>query len=127
MGETVGTAHGQVRRRPEAKARQESRTGTTFFFPTLRHGVALLSQELTLRFTKEKAELEQHMTLRRDKKREIVRKQLMEREQETTHSLVSKFSKEMIDLIKEKEQAVLVSLSLPSTHTRERETKAIVS
>ena len=61
------------------------------------------------------------MTLRRDKKREIVRKQLMEKEQETTHSLVSKFSREMIDLIKEKEQAVLVSFSLPHTHTRARE------
>jgi len=50
------------------------------------------------------------MTLKRDKKREIVRKQLMEKEQETTHSLVSKFSKEMINLIQEKELAVLVSL-----------------
>ena len=51
------------------------------------------------------------MTLKRDKKRELVRKQLMEKEQETTHSLVSKFSKEMITLIHEKELAVLVSLT----------------
>ncbi|CAF1401612.1 unnamed protein product [Rotaria sordida] len=65
-------------------------------------------RELTLRFTKEKAELEQNMTLKRDKKREIVRKQLMEKEQETTHSLVSKFSKEMINLIQAKEREVLV-------------------
>ena len=50
------------------------------------------------------------MTLKRDKKREMVRKQLMEKEQDTTHSLVSKFSKEMISLIQEKELAVLVSL-----------------
>jgi hypothetical protein len=50
------------------------------------------------------------MTLKRDKKRELVRKQLMEKEQETTHSLVSKFSKEMINLIQEKELSVLVSL-----------------
>jgi hypothetical protein len=50
------------------------------------------------------------MTLKRDKKREMVRKQLMEKEQETTHSLVSKFSKEMITLIQEKEIAALVSL-----------------
>jgi len=50
------------------------------------------------------------MTLKREKKREIARKQLMEKEQETTHSLVSKFSKEMISLIQEKELAVLVSL-----------------
>jgi hypothetical protein len=50
------------------------------------------------------------MTLKRDKKRELARKQLMEKEQETTHSLVSKFSKEMINLIQEKELAVLVSL-----------------
>lgn len=49
------------------------------------------------------------MTLKRDKKREIVRRQLMEREQETTHSLVSKFSKEMLDLIQAKEREVLVS------------------
>ena len=62
-----------------------------------------------MRFTKEKAELEQNMTLKRDKKREIVRRQLMEREQETTHSLVSKFSKEMLDLIQAKEREVLVS------------------
>lgn len=48
------------------------------------------------------------MTLKRDKKREMVRKQLMEREQETTHSLVSKFSKEMITLIQTKEREVLV-------------------
>ena len=67
-----------------------------------------LEKELTLRFSKEKAELEQNMTLKRDKKRELVRKQLMEKEQETTHSLVSKFSKEMINLIQEKELAVLV-------------------
>ncbi|CAF1254306.1 unnamed protein product [Rotaria sordida] len=67
-------------------------------------------RELTLRFTKEKAELEQNMTLKRDKKREIVRKQLMEKEQETTHSLVSKFSKEMINLIQAKEREVLVSI-----------------
>ncbi|CAF3971538.1 unnamed protein product, partial [Rotaria sp. Silwood1] len=66
-----------------------------------------IERELTLRFTKEKAELEQNMTLKRDKKREIIRKQLMEKEQETTHSLVSKFSKEMINLIQEKELAVL--------------------
>jgi hypothetical protein len=51
------------------------------------------------------------MTLKRDKKREIARKLLMEKEQETTHSLVSKFSKEMINLIQEKELAVLVSLN----------------
>lgn len=69
-----------------------------------------LSQELTIRFSKEKAELEQNMTLKKDKKRELARKQLMEKEQETTHSLVSKFSKEMINLIQEKELAVLVSL-----------------
>jgi len=49
------------------------------------------------------------MTLKRDKKREIVRKQLLEREQETTHSLVSKFSKEMINLIQAKEREVFVS------------------
>lgn len=49
------------------------------------------------------------MTLKRDKKREIVRKQLLEKEQETTHSLVSKFSKEMINLTQEKELAALVS------------------
>ncbi|CAF3461873.1 unnamed protein product [Rotaria socialis] len=67
-----------------------------------------MERELTLRFTKEKAELEQNMTLKRDKKREIVRKQLMEKEQETTHSLVSKFSKEMINLIQAKEREVLV-------------------
>ena len=65
--------------------------------------------ELTLRFTKDKAELEQNMTLKRDKKRELVRKQLMEKEQESTHSLVSKFSKEMINLIQRKEREVLVS------------------
>lgn len=67
------------------------------------------SQELTLRFKKEKAELEQNMTLKREKKRELIRKQLMEKEQESTHSLVSKFSKEMITLIQEKELAALVS------------------
>lgn len=50
------------------------------------------------------------MTLKRDKKREIVRKQLMEKEQESTHSLVSKFSKEMLNLIQTKEREVLVSL-----------------
>jgi hypothetical protein len=50
------------------------------------------------------------MTLKLDKKREIVRKQLLEREQETTHSLVSKFSKEMINLIQAKEREVLVSI-----------------
>jgi hypothetical protein len=50
------------------------------------------------------------MTLKRDKKREMARKLLMEKEQETTHSLVSKFSKEMINLIQEKEIAALVSL-----------------
>jgi hypothetical protein len=49
------------------------------------------------------------MTLKRDKKRELVRKQLLEREQETTHSLVSKFSKEMINLIQAKEREVFVS------------------
>jgi hypothetical protein len=49
------------------------------------------------------------MTLKRDKKREIVRKQLLEKEQETTHSLVSKFSKEMLNLIQAKEREVLVS------------------
>lgn len=48
------------------------------------------------------------MTLKRDKKREVLRKQLMEKEQETTHSLVSKFSKEMLNLIQEKELAALV-------------------
>jgi len=53
------------------------------------------------------------MTLKRDKKRELARKQLMEKEQETTHSLVSKFSKEMISLIQEKELAVLVSFINP--------------
>jgi len=50
------------------------------------------------------------MTLKRDKKREIVRKQLLEKEQETTHSLVSKFSKEMLNLIQAKEREVLVSI-----------------
>lgn len=50
------------------------------------------------------------MTLKRDKKREIVRKQLLEKEQESTHSLVSKFSKEMINLIQAKEREVLVSI-----------------
>jgi hypothetical protein len=50
------------------------------------------------------------MTLKRNKKREIVRKKLMEKEQETTHSLVSKFSKEMINLIQAKEREVLVSI-----------------
>jgi hypothetical protein len=50
------------------------------------------------------------MTLKRDKRREIVRKQLLEKEQETTHSLVSKFSKEMINLIQAKEREVLVSI-----------------
>lgn len=49
------------------------------------------------------------MTLKRDKKRELVRKQLMEKEQESTHSLVSKFSKEMINLIQRKEREVFVS------------------
>ena len=49
------------------------------------------------------------MTLKREKKRELIRKQLMEKEQESTHSLVSKFSKEMITLIQEKELAALVS------------------
>jgi hypothetical protein len=49
------------------------------------------------------------MTLKRNKKREIVRKQLLEKEQETTHTLVSKFSKEMINLIQAKEREVLVS------------------
>ena len=49
------------------------------------------------------------MTLKRDKKREIVRKKLLEKEQETTHSLVSKFSKEKINLIQAKEREVLVS------------------
>ena len=48
------------------------------------------------------------MTLKRDKRREVLRKQLMEKEQETTHSLVSKFSKEMLNLIQEKELAALV-------------------
>ncbi|CAF2985496.1 unnamed protein product [Rotaria socialis] len=67
----------------------------------------IIEPELTLRFSKEKAELERNMTLKRDKKREMARKQLMEKEQETTHSLVSKFSKEMITLIQEKELAVL--------------------
>jgi hypothetical protein len=53
------------------------------------------------------------MTLKREKKRELARKQLMEKEQETTHSLVSKFSKEMINLIQEKELAVsLINLFL---------------
>ena len=50
------------------------------------------------------------MTLKRNKKREIVRKQLLEKEQETTHSLVSKFSKEMLNLIQTKEREVLVSI-----------------
>ena len=50
------------------------------------------------------------MTLKRNRKREIVRKQLLEKEQETTHCLVSKFSKEMLDLIQTKEREVLVSL-----------------
>lgn len=54
------------------------------------------------------------MTLKRDKKREIVRKQLLEKEQETTHSLVSKFSKEMLHLIQAKEREVLVSFSFIS-------------
>ena len=53
------------------------------------------------------------MTLKRNKRREMARKQLMEKEQETTHSLVSKFSKEMINLIQEKELAALVSLINP--------------
>ncbi|CAF3627643.1 unnamed protein product [Adineta steineri] len=66
-----------------------------------------VERELTFRFKKEKAELEQNMTLKREKKRELIRKQLMEKEQETTHSLVSKFSKEMITLIQEKELAAL--------------------
>ena len=61
------------------------------------------------------------MTLKRDKKREFVRKQLMEKEQETTHSLVSKFSKEMINLIQEKELAVLVSLIINSFFFRLKE------
>ena len=64
------------------------------------------------------------MTLKRNRKREIVRKQLLEKEQETTHCLVSKFSKEMIDLIQTKEREVLVSLLplLPnrSQHSRPR-------
>jgi len=57
------------------------------------------------------------MTLKRDKKREIVRKQLLEKEQETTHSLVSKFSKEMIHLIQAKEREVLVSI-LQNLHSK---------
>ena len=66
------------------------------------------------------------MTLKRDKKREVVRKQLMEREQETTHSLVSKFSKEMITLIQTKEREVLVRLS-PHTHTHPSTVTAILT
>lgn len=49
------------------------------------------------------------MTLKRMKKLEQAQKKITEAQQETTHSLVSKFSKEMINLIKEKETAVLVS------------------
>ncbi len=52
------------------------------------------------------------MTLKREKKREMIREQLMKKEQETTHSLVSKFSKEMLNLIQEKELAALVSLQI---------------
>ncbi|CAF0777169.1 unnamed protein product [Didymodactylos carnosus] len=63
--------------------------------------------DLTVRFKKEKEDLEKHMTLKREKKREVVRKQLNEKEQEQTHSLVSKFSKEMINLIQVKEAEVL--------------------
>lgn len=81
-----------------------------FAFETKEREIRSSFQELTMRFTKEKAELEQNMTLKRDKKREIVRRQLMEREQETTHSLVSKFSKEMINLIQKKEREVLVGI-----------------
>jgi len=64
-------------------------------------------RELTLKFSKEKADLEQNMTLKREKKRETARRELMLKEQETTHSLVSKFSKEMLNLIEEKEKAAL--------------------
>ncbi|CAF0940303.1 unnamed protein product [Didymodactylos carnosus] len=66
-----------------------------------------IERELTLRYKKEKEDLEKHMTLKREKKREVVRKQLSEKEQEQTHSLVSKFSKEMINLIQVKEAEVL--------------------
>ena len=62
-----------------------------------------------MKFSKEKADLEQNMTLKREKKRETARRELMLKEQETTHSLVSKFSKEMLNLIEEKEKAALVN------------------
>ena len=66
------------------------------------------------------------MTLKRVKKRELIRKQLMEKEQETTHSLVSKFSKEMLNLIQEKELAALVRFVFLSDNysIREQKTKS---
>ena len=48
------------------------------------------------------------MTLKRQKKLEMAQKQITEEQQATTHSLVSKFTKEMLNLIKEKETAELV-------------------
>ena len=66
-----------------------------------------------MKFSKEKADLEQSMTLKRQKKREMARRELMVKEQETTHSLVSKFSKEMLNLIEEKEKAALVRFFAP--------------
>lgn len=63
-------------------------------------------KDLSQKYRQEQEDLEKHMTLRREKKREDAKRALLQLEQEETANLVVKHSEEMLKLIKLKEAEV---------------------
>ncbi len=64
-------------------------------------------QGINQKLKKEKDDLEKNMTMKREKKREDAKRNLLQMEQQATAELVTKHSGEMLKLIKAKEQEVL--------------------
>lgn len=60
-------------------------------------------KDLSQKLLKEQEDLEKHMTIRRERKREDAKRALLQLEQEATADLVTKHSEEMLKLIKAKE------------------------
>lgn len=73
---------------------------------------------MTQRHQRERDDLERNMTLKRDKKREMATRKLLEDERAATAALVEKHSKEMLSLINEKKSEYIRVTLLSRTNSR---------
>lgn len=77
-----------------------------------------------MKLRKEQEDLEKNMTLKREKKREDVKRALLQMEQEATANLVTKHSEEMLKLIKAKEAEEVIEKTTNGTVSGDATTMA---